>query len=68
MPKGYKAPADEWAASPRARQNHGRTAGGVDVLGSPKKELVDRAAKLGVRDRSKMTKQQLGEAIARKQD
>jgi Rho termination factor, N-terminal domain len=29
---------------------------------------MDRAAKLGVRGRSKMTKQELGEAIARKQD
>ena len=29
---------------------------------------MDRAAKLGIRGRSKMTKQELGEAIARKQD
>jgi cation transport regulator ChaB len=67
-PKDHKGPSDERAASPRARQNQGRTAGGVDVLGSSKKELMDRAAKLGIRGRSKMTKQELGEAIARKQD
>ena len=67
-PKGHKGPSDERAASPRARQNQGRTAGGVDVLGSSKKELMDRAAKLGIRGRSRMTKQELGEAIARKQD
>jgi len=67
-PKDYKGPSDERAASPRARQNHGRTVGGVDVLGHSKKELMDRAAKLGIRGRSKMTKQELGEAIARKQD
>ena len=67
-PKDHKGPSDERAASPRARQNHGRTAGGVDVLGHSKKELMDRAAKLGIRGRSKMTKQELGEAIARKQD
>ena len=67
-PKGRKGPSDERAASPRARQNQGRTAGGVDVLGSSKKELMDRAAKLGIRGRAKMTKQELGEAIARKQD
>jgi cation transport regulator ChaB len=67
-PKDHKGPSDERAASPRARQNQGRTAGGVDVLGSSKKELMDRATKLGIRGRSKMTKQELGEAIARKQD
>jgi cation transport regulator ChaB len=67
-PKGHKGPSDERAANPRARENRGRTAGGVDVKGSSKQELMDRAAKLGIRGRSKMTKQELGEAIARKQD
>jgi cation transport regulator ChaB len=67
-PKDHKGPSDERAANPRARENRGRTAGGVDVLGHSKKELMDRAAGLGIRGRSKMTKQELGEAIARKQD
>ena len=67
-PKGHKGPSDERAANPRARENRGRTAGGVDVIGSSKRELMDRAAKLGIRGRSKMTKQELGEAIASKQD
>jgi cation transport regulator ChaB len=67
-PKGHKGPSDERAANPRARENRGRTAGGVDVKGSSRQELMDRAAKLGIRGRSKMTKQELGEAIARKQD
>jgi cation transport regulator ChaB len=67
-PKGHKGPSDERAANPRARENRGRTAGGVDVIGSSKQELMDRAAKLGIRGRSKMTKQELGEAIASKQD
>ena len=67
-PKGHKGPSDERAANPRARENRGRTAGGVDVRGSSKRELMDRAAKLGIRGRSNMTKQELGEAIARKQD
>ena len=66
--KGHKGPSDERAANPRARENKGRSAGGVDVKGSSKKELMDRARSLGVRGRSKMTKQELGEAIARKQD
>jgi cation transport regulator ChaB len=67
-PKGHKGPSDERAANPRARENRGRTAGGVDVIGSSKQELMDRAAKLGIRGRSRMTKQELGEAIASKQD
>jgi cation transport regulator ChaB len=67
-PKGHRGPSDDRAANPRARENRGRSAGGVDVKGSSKKELMDRAAKLGIRGRSKMTKQELGEAIARKQD
>ncbi len=67
-PKGHKGPSDERAANPRAKENRGRTAGGVDVRGSSKRELMDRAARLGIRGRSNMTKQELGEAIARKQD
>ncbi|MBV9379486.1 MAG: ChaB family protein [Streptosporangiaceae bacterium] len=66
--KDHKGPSDARAKNPRARENKGRTAGGVDVEGSSKKELMDRAAKLNVRGRSKMSKQELGEAIARKQD
>jgi cation transport regulator ChaB len=67
-PKGHKGPSDERAANPRARENRGRTGGGVDVIGSSRQELMGRAAKLGIRGRSKMTKQELGEAIASKQD
>jgi len=66
--KGHKGPSDERAADRRARENHGRSAGGVDVRGSSKKELMERAARLDIRGRSKMNKQELGEAIARKQD
>lgn len=40
----------------------------VDVEGSSKKELYDRAADLDVQGRSKMSKHELAEAIARKQD
>jgi cation transport regulator ChaB len=67
-PKGHKGPSDERSKNPRARENQGRTAGGVDVEGSTKKALLERAAKLNIRGRSRMTKQELGEAIARKQD
>ncbi|MDQ3537753.1 MAG: ChaB family protein [Actinomycetota bacterium] len=67
-PKDEKGPSDERAKNPRARENKGRTAGGVDVEGHSKAELYERAAKLGVKGRSKMSKTELGQAIARKQD
>ncbi|CAN5863661.1 MAG: ChaB family protein [Actinomycetota bacterium] len=67
-PKDEKGPSDERAKNPRARENKGRTAGGVDVEGHSKAELYQRAAKLGVKGRSKMSKMELGQAIARKQD
>lgn len=66
-PKDHKGPSDE-----RAKQSgpdaSGRTAGGVDVEGHTKKELYDRAKKLGVDGRSNMSKTELAQAIARKQD
>lgn len=46
----------------------GRTAGGVDVEGHTKQELYERAKRLEVRGRSKMTKYELARAIARQQD
>jgi cation transport regulator ChaB len=67
-PKDEKGPSDERAKNTRARENKGRTAGGVDVEGHSKAELYQRAAKLGVKGRSKMSKMELGQAIARKQD
>jgi len=66
--KRRKGPSDPRAADPRAGENHGRTFGGVDYFGSSKKELQQRAAALGIRGRSRMTKAELADAIARKQD
>jgi cation transport regulator ChaB len=66
-PKARKGPSDPRAKNPRARENRGKTYGGVDVEGHTKDELYKRAAKLGVSGRSRMTKEQLAEAIARKQ-
>ncbi|HEX8100021.1 MAG TPA: ChaB family protein [Actinomycetota bacterium] len=64
-PKKKKGPSD-----PRAKQSgrakragRGKTFGGVDVEGHTKDELVKRAKKLGVTGFSRMTKEQLGEAI-----
>jgi len=66
-PKDHKGPSDERAAR-GGLDRGGRSAGGVDVLGHSKAELYERAKKLGVTGRSSMTKQELAEAIARKQD
>ena len=68
-PKKRKGPSDAQAARRgRSARRGGRTAGGVDVYGHTRGELYDRAKRLGVKGRSRMTKQELGEAIARKQD
>lgn len=66
--KKRKGPSDPRAADPRAREDHGRTFGGVDYFGSSRDELLRRAADLGVRGRSRMTKAELADAIAREQD
>lgn len=65
--KARKGPSDPRAKDPRARRNHGKSFGGVDVEGNTKQELYQRAADLDVQGRSTMSKQQLAEAIARKQ-
>jgi cation transport regulator ChaB len=70
--KERKGPSDPRATDPRARER-GRgddvtkTFGGVDVYGNTKRELYERARELGVDGRSSMSKEELGEAIARKQ-
>lgn len=65
-PKDEKGPSDEHAKG--GANNEAPTAGGVDVEGHTKDELMDRARKLDITGRSDMNKQQLGQAIARKQD
>ncbi len=66
-PKDEPGPSDERAAG-RGPNPGGETAGGVDVRGNNKKELYERARRLGVKGRSSMNKQELAQAIARKQD
>ena len=63
--KPEKGPSDPGAATPGPSGEH---AGGVDVVGHTKAELYQRAAALGVTGRARMTKLELGQAIARKQD
>lgn len=66
-PKDHKGPSDPRAKNPRARDNQGKTYGGVDFYGHSKQELMERAKQLDIRGRSKMNKDKLAEAIARKQ-
>jgi hypothetical protein len=51
---------------PGARENRGKSSGGVDLYGHTKEELR-KPAELDGRGRSTMTKEQVAEAIARKQ-
>lgn len=64
-PKDEKGPSD-----PRAARGHGKpggkTFGGVNV-NQPKEALLDRARGLDISGRSRMTKEQLAEAIAKRQ-
>jgi hypothetical protein len=69
VPKDAKGPSDPRAAQTRAaaRKGRGKTFGGVDSYGSSKRELYERAKKLGVPRLSTMSKEQLAGAIARRQ-
>ncbi|MBA3366359.1 MAG: ChaB family protein [Actinobacteria bacterium] len=65
-PKDEKGPSDPRAKSGGSNAK-GETFGGVDLYGNTKQELYERAASLGVKGRSKMTKEELAREIARKQ-
>ncbi len=67
VPKEEKGPSDPRAKNPRAREGVGKSFGGVDVYGNTRRELYERARDLRVRGRSRMSKEQLAEAIAKKQ-
>jgi cation transport regulator ChaB len=68
--KDERGPSDPRSKGTTAekRAGKGETAGGVDVEGNTKQELYERAKQLGVEGRSKMTKLELAQAIAREQD
>jgi cation transport regulator ChaB len=68
-PKNGKGPSDPQAkkSTPASRTRPGKTHGGVDVEGNTKPQLLERARKLGVTGRSRMTKSELADAIASKQ-
>ena len=68
-PKDEKGPSDPRSKKTTAqkRRGEGETYGGVDAEGNTKQELYERAKRLGVEGRSKMSKRELARAIARKQ-
>src|SRR5437660_11924422 len=51
-PKDHKGPSDPQVKG--GRSTNPETAGGVDVEGHSKQELLDRAQKLGIRGRSRL--------------
>jgi hypothetical protein len=65
--KAGKGPSDPRAREPQARRGRGETFGGVDVEGRSKRDLYEHAAHLAVQGRSKMSKRELAQAVARKQ-
>lgn len=67
--KDHKGPSDPEAAEsgPPSKHKSAKTFGGVDCYGNTKEELYGRAKGLDVEGRSSMNKEQLAEAIARKQ-
>jgi cation transport regulator ChaB len=69
QPKGRTGPSDPRSKKSTAqkRRGEGETYGGVDAEGNTKRELYERAKRLGVEGRSKMSKRELARAIARKQ-
>ena len=69
VPKDQWGPSDPQAkkGAPEAVENPSKTYGGVDVEGNTKQELYERARELDVQGRSSMSKEELAEAVARKQ-
>ena len=67
--KDEKGPSDPRSkkSTEEKRQGKGETYGGVDAEGNTKAELYERARKLGVEGRSKMSKRELARAIGKKQ-
>ena len=69
-PKKQKGPSDPQAkkSGKQARAGSAETYGGVDAEGNSKQELMERAKRLDIEGRSKMSKGELAKAIAKKQD
>jgi cation transport regulator ChaB len=67
--KDEPGPSDPQAAKGgrEARDRPSKTYGGVDVEGSTKEDLYERAKELDIGGRSNMSKEELAEAIAKRQ-
>ena len=68
-PKHEPGPSDPRStkSTREKRQGRGDTYGGVDAFGNTKAELYERAKRLGVEGRSRMSKRELAQAIAKRQ-
>ena len=68
-PKDHPGPSDPQSArTGRSKRDHpSKTFGGVDAYGHTRQELYDRAARLEIKGRARMNKEQLAEAIAKRQ-
>ena len=64
---GPSDPRSKQPTSAAKRAGRGETFGGVDAEGNTKQELYERARRLGVEGRSKMSKHELARAIAKRQ-
>jgi cation transport regulator ChaB len=64
---GPSDPRSKQRSTDAKRRGRGETYGGVDAEGNTKEELYERAKRLGVEGRSRMSKRELARAIARKQ-
>ena len=69
VPKDRPGPSDPRSRKTTAqkRRGEGETFGGVDVEQNTKEELYERARRLGVEGRSKMSKRELARAIGKEQ-
>ena len=66
--KDEKGPSDPRSTRPveDKREGKGETFGGVDLYGNTKRDLYERAKKLDISGRSRMSKEELARAIGRK--
>ncbi len=69
VPKKEKGPSDPRSAQPTAKAiaGEGRTYGGLDYYGHTKRELIEIAREVGAKVTTHMSKDQIAEAIARRQ-
>ena len=69
VPKSEPGPSDPRSKKTTAqkRRGEGETFGGVDAEHNTRQQLYERARRLGVEGRSRMSKRELARAVARKQ-